>query len=113
MEKTVISDNILSVSLKSPADVLDELRIRFRKRRLRLDLTQEGLARRSGVALPTLRRFERTGLIAFDALLKLALVLECLGDFDRIAAEDDQSLIGRSLDAVLSQKGGRRKGRIR
>ncbi len=102
----------MSVILRSPADVQDELRTRFRKRRLKLDLTQEGLAKRSGVALPSLRRFERTGLIAFDALLNLALVLECLSDFDRIAAEDDQSLIGRSLDSVLAQKRGRRKGRI-
>jgi transcriptional regulator with XRE-family HTH domain len=93
-------------------DVQDELRTRFRKRRLKLDLTQEGLAKRSGVALPTLRRFERTGQIALEALLKIALVLECLGDFDRIAIDDEQSMIGRPLDVVLAQKRGRRKGRI-
>ena len=88
------------------------MRTRFRARRLKLNLTQEGLARRSGVALATLRKFERTGIIAFESLLKLALVLECLGDFDKIASDDDQSLIGRPLDAVLAQKSGRRKGRI-
>lgn len=88
------------------------MRSRFRARRLKLNLTQEGLSKRSGVALPTLRKFERTGIIAFESLLKLALVLECLGDFDKIATESEQSLIGRSLDAVLTQKSGRRKGRI-
>lgn len=102
----------MPVSLKSPADVRDEMRTRFRKRRLALNLTQEGLARRSGVSLPTLRRFERTGLIAFDSLLRLALVLDCLGDFDKVAAEDERALTGRPLDAVLAQKPGRRKGRI-
>jgi transcriptional regulator with XRE-family HTH domain len=92
--------------------VQDELRKRFRKRRLKLDLTQVGLAKRSGVALPTLRRFERTGQIGLEALLNIALVLECLADFDRIAVEDEQSVIGRPLDVVLGQKRGRRKGRI-
>jgi len=103
----------LPVTLKLPADVQDELRERFRKRRLALNLTQEGLARRSGITLPTLRRFERTGLIAFDSLLKLALVLGCLGDFDKVAVEDERTLSGRPLDAVLAQKPGRRKGRIK
>ncbi len=91
----------------------DEIRVRFRSLRLRVNLTQAALAKRSGVSLPSLRRFERTGLIAFDSLLKLALVLDRLGDFDKVAADDDQALIGQSLDAVLSQKPGRRKGRIR
>lgn len=107
------SDNILAVTLKTPNDVQDELRLRFRALRLRRNLTQGGLARRSGVSLPSLRRFERTGRIAFESLLKLALVLECLSDFDKVASEDEQSLTGRSLDAVLAQKPGRKKGRLR
>jgi len=103
----------LSYNFRSPADVQSELRQRFRSRRLKLNLTQEGLAKRSGVTLPSLRRFERTGLIALDSLLALALVLDCLADFDKVAAEDDeQSIIGRPLDSVLAQKRGRRKGRI-
>jgi len=99
--------------LKSPADVLSELRARFKRRRLALNLTQEGLAKRSGVGLPSLRRFERTGLISLDSLLNLALVLDCLPDFDKVATEDDRSLIGRPLDIVLARKLGRRKGRIK
>lgn len=102
----------MPVTLKSPADIQNELRERFRSRRLKLNLTQEGLARRSGVALASLRRFERTGLIALDSLLALALVLDCLGDFEKVAAEDERSLVGQPLDAVLAQKRGRRKGRI-
>lgn len=106
-------DNILPISLKSPTEVLGELRERFKRRRLALNLTQEGLSKRSGVALASLRRFERTGLISLDSLLKLALVLDCLADFDKVAGEDDRSLIGQPLDAVLAQKPGRRKGRIK
>lgn len=78
-----------------------------------MNLSQEGLAKRSGVTLGSLKRFERTGLIAFDSLLKLALVLDCLGDFDRVAAEDDHALTGRSLDDILAESRPRKKGRLR
>ena len=56
-----------------------------------MNLSQAGLAKRSGVTLGSLKRFETTGLIAFDSLLKLALVLDCLGDFDKVAADDDRA----------------------
>ena len=102
----------MAFSLKSPNDVLQEVRDRFKRRRLALNLTQAGLAKRSGVALGSLKRFETTGLVAFDSLLKLAIVLDCLGDFDGLAAEDAQSLIGRPLDEVLSQTRIRKKGRM-
>lgn len=102
----------MTVSLKSPTDVQEELRARFRKRRLALNLTQEGVAKRSGVTVASLRRFERSGLIAFDSLLKIALVLDCLADFDRIAADDSRALTGQSLDMVLARSRARRKGRV-
>ncbi|PPD26962.1 MAG: transcriptional regulator [Hyphomicrobium sp.] len=102
----------MTVSLKSPSDVLQEVRDRFKRRRLALNLTQAGLARRSGVALGSLKRFETTGLVAFDSLLKLALVLDCLGDFDGLAAEDARSMSGKPLDEVLAGTRTRKKGRM-
>ena len=102
----------MAVSLKSPSDVREEVRDRFKRRRLALNLTQAGLAKRSGVALGSLKRFETTGLVAFDSLLKLALVLDCLGDFDGLAAEDAQSMSGKPLDDVLAGTRTRKKGRM-
>ena len=107
-----IRDNIFAVSIKSPADVLQEVRDRFKRRRLALNLTQVGLAKRSGVALGSLKRFETSGFVAFDSLLKLALVLDCLDDFDRLAADDVRSLAGRPLDEVLAATRTRKKGRM-
>ena len=78
-----------------------------------MNLTQAGLAKRSGVSLGSLKRFETTGLIAFDSLLRLALVLDCLEDFDRVAAEDDSALAGRSLDDILAADRPRKKGRLK
>ena len=103
----------MSLQLHHPADVLLWVRDRFRGRRLAKNLTQAGLAKRSGMTLASLKRFERTGLIAFDSLLKLALVLDCLGDFDKLAADDDTALAGRSLDDILAASQPRKKGRLK
>jgi transcriptional regulator with XRE-family HTH domain len=106
-------DNMMSMELKTPVDVQLELAARFKARRLALNLTQQGLAERSGVSWGSLKRFERTGLIALDALLKLALVLDCLGDFDRVCADDGRALAAKSLDEILKAPKPRLKGRIK
>ena len=46
-----------------------------RERRLQMDLTQEGLAERSGVALSTLRKFEQTGMISLESFLKILSIV--------------------------------------
>ena len=47
----------------------------IRERRLQMDLTQEGLAERSGVALSTLRKFEQTGIISLESFLKILSIV--------------------------------------
>jgi hypothetical protein len=42
----------------------------------------------------------------------LAIVLDCLGDFDGLAAEDAKSLSGRPLDEILAGTRTRKKGRM-
>jgi transcriptional regulator with XRE-family HTH domain len=49
------------------------------QKRLDKNPTQEGLAKRSGVSLGSLKRFESSGHISLESLLKLALVLELFG----------------------------------
>ncbi|MAZ77567.1 MAG: transcriptional regulator [Legionellaceae bacterium] len=66
------------ISLIGTEDVLKKAGGAFRTRRLALGLTQAGLAERSGVKLPTLRKFERTGKISLESFLHLALVLDYL-----------------------------------
>ena len=57
----------IMVSLITPAKAQKKLAEQARARRLQMELTQEGLAERSGVALPTLRKFERTGVLSLEA----------------------------------------------
>jgi len=104
---------MLSMELKTPKDVQRELAGRFKARRLAMNLTQEGLAARSGVNWSSLKRFEHTGLISLEGLLKLAMVLNCLGDFDRVCLDDGRSLATKSLDKILREPKQRTKGWIK
>ena len=57
---------------------------RAKARRLALNLSRKTLAERACVAASNIKRFELTGAISIENLLKIALVLECLGDFDNL-----------------------------
>ncbi len=63
------------VSLVTPSKAQRKLAENVRQRRLGMDLTQEGLAERSGVPLPTLRKFEQKGAISLESFLKLQMVV--------------------------------------
>lgn len=83
---------------------------RARARRLVRNLTQSGLARRSGVSLGSLKRFEKTGKISLESLLKIALVLEALDDFNGLFHA--QVSPPTSLDELEKITHVRQKGRI-
>ena len=69
---------------KKPVDVLQEIAQRHKVLRKQWGYTQSELARRSGVSLGSLKRFETTGQISLESLLLLADVLNRLNDFDAI-----------------------------
>jgi transcriptional regulator with XRE-family HTH domain len=65
----------IMISLLTPIKAQLQLAGNLRERRLAMGLTQAGLAARSGVALATLRKFERTGAASIETLLKLLAVV--------------------------------------
>ena len=91
----------MAVYLRTAQEVQAGIAGRFKARRLAMNLTQSELAARSGVTWSSLKRFEREGLIALDSLLNLALVLNCLEDFDKLAESQSISAT-QSLDALLA-----------
>ena len=103
----------MTLSLITPQEMQAELTQRIKARRLALNLTQVGLATRSGVSWGTIKRFERTGQIALESLLKLALVLECLDDFEAVCPPYPKAEALQSLDEMLAEKPVRKKGRIK
>ncbi|MDH5382356.1 MAG: helix-turn-helix transcriptional regulator [Cyclobacteriaceae bacterium] len=79
-------------SLKpSPYQVMQNLAQRHRKIRRRLKLSQEEMAERSGVSLGSLKRFENSGKISLESLLKLIHLLGRLEDFDHVLSESENS----------------------
>ena len=99
----------MAVYLKTVQEVQAGIAGRFKARRLAMNLTQSELAARSGVTFSSLKRFEREGLIALDSLLNLALVLNCLDDFDKLATESPASSATQSLDALLATPARRKR----
>ncbi len=101
------------LSLITVVKAQSKLAEQSRLHRLQLGLTQEGLAERSGVPLPTLRKFEQKGLISLESFLKIQMVL---GGIDNILkATQIKNTPFSSIDDVLSaeraptRQRGRRK----
>lgn len=78
----------------TPNDISKELAKRHKALRKQLKISQAELAERSGVSLGSLKRFETTGQISLESLLKLANLLNRLQDFNSVfQAKDDMSKI--------------------
>ena len=69
---------------KKPADWMLEMAKRHKILRKQAGFTQSELARRSGVSLGSLKRFETSGQISIQSLFLLIDVLGRLDDFDTI-----------------------------
>jgi len=89
---------------------MEQLSARFKERRLLMNLTREGLAKRSGVSMSSLKRFETTGQISLESLLKLSLVLDCLNDFEQIAVQSKQQI---TLNELLQDRKVPKRGRLK
>ena len=71
----------MDVNLLTPRDLVAQIAVRAKEKRLSLNLTQLTLSERSGVSFGVIKKFERTGKISIESLLKLALVLNSLEEF--------------------------------
>jgi transcriptional regulator with XRE-family HTH domain len=69
---------------KTPFEVQQELANKFREIRKNKKISQSQLATNSGVSLGSIKRFEQTGQISLESLLKLAHLFERLDDFDSV-----------------------------
>ncbi len=52
-------------------------------------MTQQELSLRSGVAYASVRKFEKTGIISLESLLKICQTLNRLKEFETILIPDD------------------------
>ena len=72
------------VSVATIQSVTADLTVRVRQRRKEMHISQRELAIRSGVTYASIRRFETSGEISLSSLIKIALALNCLSDFNEL-----------------------------
>ncbi len=73
----------------TPYEVGLQIAQRHRAMRKRLKISQKEMAERSGVSLGSLKRFESSGKISLESLLKLVHLLGRLSDFDKVLEEKE------------------------
>lgn len=100
------------MQIKTTQEFVQDITAAAKARRLSLNLTQTGLAQRSGVSLGTLKKFERTGKISLHSLLNIAMALGATQEFDSLFMGTAPSG-PLSLDALLKKQKGRKRGRVK
>jgi len=93
----MLADNEFVLDAFNTASILKGIALRLRDRRLELNLTQKGLATKSGVSLGTLKRFENSFEISLKHLIMLALVLDATEEFEQLFTKRQY----QSIDEVL------------
>ena len=86
--------------LNSPLDVAKNLASRLKNVRKRKKITQKILADRSGVSYATLRKFEQTGQISLESLIKLCMELGVVGEINNLFT---QPVYG-SIEEVINDR---------
>ncbi|MEM9858835.1 MAG: helix-turn-helix transcriptional regulator, partial [Bacteroidota bacterium] len=65
-------------------------------------LSQSQLAEKSGVSFGSIKRFERSGKISLESLLKIAFVLDALASFEQLFPP--KPFMPGSLDEIINSK---------
>ena len=97
---------MLPFELLTAPQMAQDIATRLRDRRLRRAWTQQELADRAGMSLSSLRRFERTGQIAFLSLVRIAVALDATDGLATLFEERPERL--EDLLAPPARKRGRR-----
>ncbi len=104
------------ISLNAQKSVLNDnnsagaIALRVKEKRLKKNLTQASLSKRSGVSLGTLKRFEHTHEISLKHLLMIAAALGCADDFSALFAGQEYSTFDEAVDYAVRET--RKRGRI-
>lgn len=112
MDDNNLINNILVSNLIedfNPQALAEGIAKRVRARRLELNLTQQALAKRSGVSLGSLQRFENQAEISLKSLLKLAVALNATAEFKQLFSVVNYQHIDEVIDS--QQHKTRQRGR--
>ncbi|MGB4056711.1 MAG: helix-turn-helix transcriptional regulator [Alphaproteobacteria bacterium] len=94
----------------TPSEALNQTAVTLRQHRIRQNLTQKDLAHKSGVTPATLRKFERTGIIALGSFFKLAA---SLGLLENILTAIEPKNEYASLDDMIKENKKKTRQRVK
>lgn len=105
----ILADNNFNFDLFSPSEIAKKIAVKAKEKRLYYNYTQEALAKKSGVSLGSIKRFERASEISLQNLLLLALALDATDEFLQLFPANKYS----SIDEVIKLKktNKRKRGR--
>lgn len=89
---------LLLTVLEAQQKICDNVRVQ----RLKSGLTQQELSKRSGVPLPSVRKFEQTGKISFESFLKIQMALGLLEQV--VDATLFNSVAYKTMDDVINNR---------
>ncbi|MEI8114669.1 MAG: helix-turn-helix transcriptional regulator [Bacteroidia bacterium] len=106
----ILSDNDFLLDDFNPGVILKNIAGRMKRNRLELNLSQNALAKKSGISLGSLKRFEQTGEISLKSMVMLALALDATHEFTQLFAGSQYQSINELLskDKAKNAKRGRR-----
>ena len=94
-------DNIFTIfntTLKTPETYLMQIAQREKTLRRKKKLSRKELSEKSNVSYGSLKRFEETGNISLTSLIKLAIALESISEFDTLF----QSKKPESIEEIIN-----------
>lgn len=100
----------MSINIITPQEMLKSIADKVKAKRLAFNLSQRTLSEKAGVSYGVLKKFERTGQIALLSLLKIALVLDALSDFQQLFMPNKPES-ALSLDLLMKENKKRKRGR--
>jgi len=83
-----------------PGETMRDVAAREKQLRKARRFTQTQLAEKAGVSLGSLRRFEQTGQISFESLVRIGVALNCEDDFEALFAKRAY----RSIQEVIDEQ---------
>lgn len=99
----------MAIFMLTPWEVQIYIAKQAKEKRLSLNFSQQTLSNRSGVSFGALKKFEQTGKISLESLLKIAFALGSLEEFkDLFKPTKLEHLL--SIDKLLKSK-KRKRGR--
>ena len=82
---------------KTPNEIAKSLADKIKEHRKKLKISQEGLAKKSGVSLGSIKRFETKYEISLQSFIKIAIALDLDNDLENLFTQKTYT----SIDEII------------